>query len=420
MAARYPLFLRRLAAPGAEAFAALSALETATRSLLVAVLPLQALSLTGDAQGVSTMFFMASSVGLIGGLCVPMIVRHTARRVVYTGGLVMIMFAVVLMAQDALPVFAAGMMMRAVAVATLTICLNLYIMDFVARRDFTRSEPMRLFYAAGVWMAGPVSGVWLGTHVHPAAPYAAAGVMGVACLSYFWFLRLTDNPSLRQPVHKTPSPLVNIPRFMAQPRLRAAWLLACGRGVWWVVFFIYVPIYAVEAGLGEVAGGAIVSCGAGLLFLMPVLSPLSRRFGIRAMFLVGYTGAAIACFAIVAMWGAPWLGVALIMCATLSMVVVDTGGNVAFLLSVHPGERPEMTSVYSTYRDISETGPPGLFSLILRVAELPAVFLTCGVALLASTVLASRLHPRLGQVRAYRLMRTRAATAGPVPGPERE
>jgi ACDE family multidrug resistance protein len=122
----------------------------------------------------------------------------------------------------------------------------------------------------------------------------------------------------------------------------------------------------------------------------------------------------------VAMWGAPWLGVALIMCATLSMVVVDTGGNVAFLLSVHPGERPEMTSVYSTYRDISETGPPGLFSLILRVAELPAVFLTCGVALLASTVLASRLHPRLGQVRAYRLMRTRAATAGPVTGPERE
>src|SRR3546814_16545515 len=63
--------------------------------------------------------------------------------------------------------------------------------------------------------------------------------------------------------------------------------MTTGRNVWWVVYFIYVPVYAVESGLGAEVGGAIVSMGTGFMFLAPITGRLVRRDGLRRVFLVG-------------------------------------------------------------------------------------------------------------------------------------
>ena len=65
MPTRAPPFLKRLASPGAEAFATIYALESLARANLATVLPLQALKLTGDAQGVSTIFFVVMNDAIV-------------------------------------------------------------------------------------------------------------------------------------------------------------------------------------------------------------------------------------------------------------------------------------------------------------------------------------------------------------------
>ena len=63
----YPVWLGAVTTTGNPAFVVLFMLETFTRAILVTVVPLQALALLGDAQGVSLFYFSVSGIGLLGG-----------------------------------------------------------------------------------------------------------------------------------------------------------------------------------------------------------------------------------------------------------------------------------------------------------------------------------------------------------------
>src|SRR3546814_9940748 len=84
--------------------------------------------------------------------------------------------------------------------------------------------------------------------------------------------------------------------------------MTTGRNVWWVVYFIYVPVYAVESGLGAEVGGAIVSMGTGFMFLAPITGRLVRRVGLRRVFLCGYLLGSVSTFLVAAASGHPWIG----------------------------------------------------------------------------------------------------------------
>ena len=190
-------------------------------------------------------------------------------------------------------------------------------------------------------------------------------------------------------------PLVYLPRFFGQPRLRLAWVLAAGRAAWWSMFFIYAPIYAVNSGLGEVAGGAIVSAGSACIFLAPLWGRLGRRFGMRRLLVGGYVAGGLTTMTVAVIAGVPWLGVAALLLAAFATGSIDGAGNLPFLRAVHPLERPEMTAVFATYRDAAQLAPPGVFSVLLRIFELPAVFAAGGAALLVLSYYARFIPRRL-------------------------
>ena len=404
MHVRHPVWLQRFATPGADAIAILFSLESFTRALLASYIVLEAYALLGDAGRASALFFAASVVGLFSNFAVPALVRRVGRRWVYSaGGLLLFMAPVILFIGSSLgnlTVLWVGMTVRSLGVVGLSICLSLYIMEHVRRRDLGRSEPKRLFYSAGAWTLGPGLGVYLGTAVGPWAAYGASGFFAVCLLGYFWFLRMSDSPALPHAAsRRAPDPVQNIRRYFAQPRLVLAWLIAISRNVWWALFFIYTPIYAVESGLGAIVGGLIVSAGTGFLFLMPAWSWCVRTFGMRRLLVVGFSATGLLTLLVAVASAEPWLTVGLLLVAALCMMTLDAVGNAPFLAAVRPGERSEMTPVYATYRDIAEIVPPGVFALLLMVFELPAVFVVGGLAMLCAGQLCRRMHPRLGRSR---------------------
>jgi hypothetical protein len=267
------------------------------------------------------------------------------------------------------------------------------VLDHIPRRELARFEPLRVFAAAGAWTLGPWLGVLLQAAVAPWAPFAVSGASGAALLAYFWWLRVNEHPAVAPMRTPPPTPLRYLPRFFGQPRLRLAWLLAFGRAAWWAMFFVYAPVFAVTSGLGELAGGAIVSAGTGCLFLVPLWGWIGRRWSIRRLLIGGYaaTGAATLLAALVA--GEAWLVAAALVLAALGASVIDGAGNVPFLRAVHSHERAEMTTVFTTYRDASQLAPPGVFSLLLKAFELPVVFLAAGLGMFVMAFYA-RFLPR--------------------------
>ncbi len=378
---------------GSPAFIVLFTCETMSRATVITVLPLLALELLGDAQKVSVLYFLVSATGLLGSLAVPWLVGLVRRRWTLTLGLLCVVASAPLLASETIAGLIVGLALQLFGSATSSICLNLYVLDHIPRRAFGRFEPLRMLFVGAGWMVGPVLGIALGKYVAAWLPYAAAAGFAAAQLGYFWFLRLTENPVLATLKAPAPNPLRFIRRYFAQPRLALAWILAVGRGGWWGMFFIYVPIYAVTVGLGEEAGALIVSAGSASMFLVVLWGWIGRRYGLRRLLVWGYLVNALLTFAIGAAAGLPWLGAALIVAAAVAASAIDGAGNLPFMRAVRPRERAEMTTVFSTYRDMSRLAMPGISSLVLQVFALPAVFVTSALTM---AVLAhySRYIPR--------------------------
>lgn len=388
-----PIWLAAPGLPRPNTFAALFSLIVLPRSLLVTVIPLQAHALLGDAQRVSVLYFAVSLAGLCGSLSIPWLVHRLHRRWVFSLGAVSMAIAAALLGSGTLPGLAIGMVAQVFAIASLEITLSLYVMDHIPRRELGRFEPRRVFMTAGVFAAGPWVGVKLQSEFAPWAPFLAAAVAVSVALAWFWYLRLSENKAVGPMKGSPPQPLNYLPRFFSQPRLRLSWVLAVARSGWWSMFFIYAPIYAVSSGLGAEIGAALVSIGSASLFLVPLWARVSRRYGMRRLLIGGYAFGGLATLGVAVAAGTPWAGAAVLLLAAIGTGAIDGVGNVPFLRAVRPLERPEMTTVFATYRDAAQLVPPGVFSVVLKVFELPAVFIFGGGALLSMAYYA-RFIPR--------------------------
>ena len=393
---RHPVWITKAAHPGAEAFAILFSFESFARAILASVLPLDALRLMGSPGDVSLVYFLAGSCGVLGGFFVPQMHRWLPRRYIYSAGALALIAAAGLMMLGSIPTQVAGMMLRVLGVVMLTICLNLYVLDHIAKKDLNHSEPKRVFYSAFAWTLAPALGTWIYTRHGPEMAYAAGMGSVVLCLVYFWFLRLSENSPVNAAKQPAPNPLRNIHRYFRQPRLVTAWLVAVGRSSWWSMIFIYTPLFAVETGLGEMAGGLMVSIASGFVFLIPAWGRYLRVYGMRSVLLLGFIGSGLAGLTVAASIGTPYVAAVFLLLGSLLATSMDATGNMPFMLAVRSGERAAMASVYSTYRDVAELAPPGVFSIVLRYFDLSAVFLLTGLGMLGMAGLSRKLHPRLG------------------------
>ncbi|WP_085122725.1 MFS transporter [Tistlia consotensis] len=396
MNVRHPIWLQAVGAPGATSFALLFTLESLTRAIIASVIPLQVLTLIGNPKGVSLVYFVVSGLGLMANFLVPLLVRAISRRFTYSLGALASLTAALLFMGEGLGGTALAMLLRAFGTACFAICLNLYILDYIKGRELNRLEPLRLFFAAAAWTVGPALGVFLWTRVGHVVPFAISACCAVLLLSYFWFLRASDDRAIVKARSPAPNPFLNVGRFFAQPRLRLGWLIAFTRSAWWAMFFVYVPVFAVEGGLGAEVGGLLVSAGNGLLFLAPLIGRVVERKGVRWTIVRAFLlGGCLTLVAAVTMTFAPAVAAPIVVAAAVASVALDVSGNLPFLRSVRPSQRAGMTTVFVTYRDASEVAPPGVFALILMMLPLPFVFVASAASYFAGAWFARHVPRRM-------------------------
>jgi len=391
-----PLKLAAFGRPEAPAFLVLFTLDTLARAMLVTVVPLQAYALLADAQKVSVLYFGAGTVGLLGSLAVPYLVARIHRRGALAFGFASWLIAALLLAQEQVWYLVPGLALQMFAGASVTICLNLYVLDNVPKANLTRFEPLRMFLAGIGWISGPIVGVYLSTRIGPWAPFLLSGGFFVVMYGYFRYLRVPaarTNPNASRPQE---NPIKFVRRFFQQPRLVLAWVLSVGRAAWWNGFYIYAPIFAVATGLGDEAGGVISSLGSAGLFTVTFWGWVGRRKGIRWLLVFGYAMTGVLSLLVGLLMGSPLLGAVLLVASAFGASITDGPGNVPFMRSVRAHERSAMTSFYSTYREAARLSMPATFSLLLLVFPLPAVFFASGGGMLGLAALSRHLPRRFG------------------------
>jgi len=366
--------------PGAFAFALLFAVESVSRATIVSVVPIQAYELLQSGQRVSLFYFVVGSVGMCATLCAPILFQRLPRRFVYTLGALFLTAAMACFATHTLAGQAGGMFLRILGSSTLSIALNLYIMEYIPKQGLVKSESLRLTLATSAWTFGPSLGVWLYVRFGILAPFLWSAGWTLILIALFWFLRLSGSTAIRPGKARPVNPIANIRRFVAQPRLQLAWLIAFGRSCYWVTFYIYAPILMVATGQGKLAGGIVVSLGNAVLILAIWWGRLGVRIGVRPVVVVAFACAAASAFlAGVAGEGHPWGAAFFLLTGTIFAVALDAVGSTPFLRAVRAYERPQMNAVYRTYLDLSELVPAFVYSIILAFTGLGGVFLALGI-----------------------------------------
>ena len=380
---------------GALTFSAIFALESLVRSLNSTVVSLQAYDLLGSSQKVSELTTLVAMVVLLTTLMLPYVLGRLRRRWAYTLGVVGLIAASLFFASFTISGQIAGMFLRNCGAGILNITLSLYIMDHIKKSDLARAEPLRLSLSTFSWMIGPAGGVWLYTQFGPWAPQLASIAMAVALLVLFWVLRLSDSATMPSGTLQPFNPLANVMRFVRQPRLRLAWMVAFGRSCFWTTFFIYGPLLMVESGVGKQVGGLMISASQVLLLFAYVFGRLAHRFGVRAIISLCFLLMALSSVAAgIAGKEFPYVAMFFLLFGAFAASGLDGVGGIPFLRAVRTRERQRMAAVYRTYIDFSDLIPAMIFAVALSYFEIGIVFVILGTSLVIMGALAFRYLPK--------------------------
>jgi MFS transporter, ACDE family, multidrug resistance protein len=395
---RIPEWLRHAPAPSVRGFASLAAAEAVARGILISVFPLAMYNALQDAKIMSEAYFLIGVVSLFTGLMVPFVTRYLPRRWVYiTGGLFFVAGSVLASTGAPLAVVI-GLGLNTMSTVITFVCFNAYVLDYIAKIQLGRCETSRMFYSAAGWTIGPALGVSLYSWWMP-APFFVAAFAACVMVGLFLWMRLGNGKLITRAKRPAANPLAFLPRFAAQPRLLAGWLFAVIRSCGWWVYIVYLPIFAIENGLGDRIAGIVLSVSNAALFVTPLMLRWMQRRSIRQAVRTGFMLAGLLfCLASFAA-GWPWVTVLALVGGSFFLILLDVSAGLPFLLAVKPSERTEMSAVYASYRDVSGIMTPGVAWLVLFVVPVSGVFAACGSGLLAAWLLSARLHPRLGKAR---------------------
>ena len=395
---RIPECLRHAPAPGVRGFAVLAGTEAIARGILISVFPLMMYRALQDAKVVSEVYFFVGVASLIVGLLVPYLIRFVPRGWIYVTGTTMFAAGALLTTIEAPYPVIAGLSLTTFATVTTFVCFYAYVLDYVSKTDLGQFETSRLFYSALGWTAGPALGVFLYSWWHP-APFLIASVSAVAMMLIFLAMRLGNGKLITKSRTAPANPFAYFRRFFAQPRLITGWLLAVIRSCGWWVYVVYLPIYAVQSGLGEQLGGVVLSITNGGLFLAPLMLRFMQRSSVRTAVRTGFLLSGLLFVLAGVLPDIPQFAVGCLMFGSFFLILLDVAGGLPFLLAVRPSERTEMSAIYSSFRDVSGILTPGVAWLVLLSSPISGVFVAGGAGLVSAWVLANKLHPRLGRAR---------------------
>src|SRR5262245_45849595 len=388
-----------LLVPGPTAIAAIYALDSAARAVTATVIPLHAYSLykafaaeNADSY-VGTTYSAVAMLSFFGTFLTPFVIHRLGRNATYITGMLCCMIGMAGLATSTIPGLGLGMLGRAMSGVIGSVCLILFIVDFVPRANLVLSETLRLFASCIAWGFGPVIGIELYEHYGIAAPAALSIAIPFCLILYFRRLKLAK-PS----VESTPpprNPLTMIWRFASQKRLRLSWLIVFGRSAWWSMFFTYPALYLQDHGIDESWAGWLVGVGNLLLGLSPLVRMVAQRLGIRRPIVGALWCGGTLTVAVTLLYDHPLAFCLVLLLAATFIVTLDSLGNIPFMRFARPRELPQLATVFRTYVDTAEFIPSATYAVLLTMFDFRAVFVFCGLLALAVGVAATWLPRRL-------------------------
>ena len=359
------------------------------------LIPLIALEALGNKEMVTRAYLAASMLTLLITLNFATLERLLQRRWVVTLGASFSLTAILIFSFGKGWIMSIAIGLNAAAASLFSVCLSLYIMDYIGKKELIFTESRRLLYTGIAWIIGPSLGLWLWEETGHWATFLLSGWSVLTMLAYFWYLRLGHSEVIKKAKKPSVSIFKIIPRYFSQASLRIAYFITLSRAIFWMTVFIYGPIYVVEANLPTWVAGVFLSIVSSLLIISPFIRRMASRFGTRLVIIGALWSTGLSMVALFLLGEPQPIGLLFWVVASFGGAVVDVLGNIPFMRMVKPRERTEMTMIFSTWREGSQLLTPLLVSMVLLVAPFEVFYLLLALILMAAGSFATFLPRRL-------------------------
>ena len=390
-----PILIGQIGPDVTTSLGRLAGVEGLARAMLVGIVPLIALDVFGSKDVIASVYFASTLFTLLFTLNLPVLERLLKRRGLVTLSGLLLMTAVIFYWSQRVSLFAAGIAFQGAGASMFSVCISLYVMNYIGKSDFTKAESRRMIYMGAAWMVGPTLGGWLFDRELGNFIYLISFSASAAMLAYFWWLRFRDDEVISSAKKPPANPIKSIVRYWQQPMLRIAYLVTLSRACFWVALFVYGPIYVIEADLPAWLGGLLLSGASGLLFLSPIIRNFADRFGTRQVVISCYILIGVSLVALGIIGEAKPIGILFFITGAIGGATIDVLGNIPFMRMVKPRERGAMTTVFTTWREVSSLVTQAFVFLTLLIAPFWVFYFALALLQFATAVATSYLPRRI-------------------------
>ena len=253
------------------------------------------------------------------------------------------------------------------------------------------SENEGLIYTAGniSWLVGPlIAGFIASRYSEPRVFLFAVGMLIIALILLRAFRIKSNNP----PRKKIDNNVLKILKeFFGSKKRRLSYILGGGVNFWWALIYVYMPMYIIDKGLGDITLGIFLAAiVVPLVLLEYYFSKMASKKGFRKMFFLGYFIIAVlsfACFFITNSYAI--LG--FLILASIGAAMIEPTTEAYFFDIVSERQREKFYGPYNTAIDVGHFSATMISAVILLVLPFKFVFVFFGVGTLFLALLSLKI-----------------------------
>ncbi len=171
---------------------------------------------------------------------------------------------------------------------------GIIVKDNSDKRELARDEGVLYSVYNTGWLLGPLVVGFIASKFSYSGVFIGAAMFLLLALYFFWIFHIVDHNRKK---HVDKNILKNFFDFFKKKDRVIAYALGGGVNFWWVLIYLYMPLYIYEQGfdIWMLSGFFIVVLLPAVIFAYP-FARLANRIGFRKIFVIGFSILAITSF----------------------------------------------------------------------------------------------------------------------------
>ena len=269
-----------------------------------------------------------------------------------------------------------------------TASLGIMIKDKSNTKEISKNEGLMFTFINIGWVIAPLVAGYIAEKYNFYAVFDISALLILIALIFFRKSGINDNIIKR---HINANFKKNFKEFFRKKERTISYFINGVSTSWWILIYLFVPLYMVEYGFSEKHLGLFFFCvGIPLILCEYYFSKLAGKNGFKKMFRIGFLFVAVTAFLA---FFAPniYISLLLIIIASFGMAMIEPIAQAYFLSITNNSEMSRFYGPFSTSRDIFELLAKIIPSLALIIFPFKFVFIFFGIIMLVMFFVVSRM-----------------------------